>query len=121
MPLEFDNNLPIYIQLVEKIKTYIISGKAKVGERLPSVREFALMMKVNPNTMQKALVELEETGLIYTERTNGKFVTQDTTLVAKFKREYALKLAEKYVEDMKNIGVDGVEMLEYIKETGGIQ
>ena len=58
MKFIFDNNIPIYIQLVEQLKIYIISGKIKPGERLPSVRELALLTKVNPNTMQKALVEL---------------------------------------------------------------
>ena len=77
MVFEFNNEQPIYIQLVEQLKIKIISGKLPSGERLPSVRELALMTKVNPNTMQKALAELEETGLIYTERTNGKFVTTD--------------------------------------------
>ena len=67
MFFEFDNNIPIYIQLVEQLKISIISGKIKIGERLPSVRELAIQTKVNPNTMQKALVELENLKLIYTE------------------------------------------------------
>lgn len=68
----FDNDRPIYIQLVEQLKQQIVSGKGKTGERLLSVRELAILTKVNPNTMQKALVELENEKLIYTERTNGK-------------------------------------------------
>ena len=79
----FDNDRPIYIQLVEMLKVEIISGKLKLGERLLSVRELAMKARVNPNTMQKALVELENCGLIYTERTNGKFVTQDNKLIEK--------------------------------------
>ena len=74
MKFEFDNNIPIYIQLVEQLKIYIISGKIKPGERLPSVRDLALHSKVNPNTMQKALIELEELKLIYTERTTIKYL-----------------------------------------------
>ena len=77
MKVEFDNNIPIYIQLVEQLKIDIISEKLKSGERLPSVREFALQTKVNPNTVQKAFVELEDLKLIHTERTNGRFVTDD--------------------------------------------
>ena len=73
----FDNERPIYIQLVEIIRIEIVSGKFKKGQRMPSVRELALIMKVNPNTMQKALAELENEQLIYTERTNGKYVTED--------------------------------------------
>ena len=79
----FDNERPIYIQLVEKIRLEIVSGKLKSGERLPSVRELALISRVNPNTMQKALAELEDEGLIYTERTNGKFVTDNKELIEK--------------------------------------
>ena len=73
----FDNERPIYIHLVEIIRIEIVSGKFKKGQRMPSVRELALIMKVNPNTMQKALAELENEQLIYTERTNGKYVTED--------------------------------------------
>ena len=74
----FDNERPIYIQLVELIRTDIVSGKYEKGSKLPSVRELALTMKVNPNTMQKALVELENEKLIYTERTNGKYANRMT-------------------------------------------
>ena len=85
----FDNERPIYIQLVEKIRLEIISGKLKSGERIPAVRELALTARVNPNTMQKALVELENEGLVYTERTNGKFVTDNKELIEKIKKELA--------------------------------
>ena len=83
----FDNERPIYIQLVEIIRIEIVSGKFKKGQRMPSVRELALIMKVNPNTMQKALAELENEQLIYTERTNGKYVTEDEELIEKIKRK----------------------------------
>ena len=86
MDFEFDNNIPIYVQLVEQIKIYIISGKIKPGERVLSVRDLALEFKVNPNTVQKALVELENLKLIYTERTNGRFVTDDQNLIDIYKR-----------------------------------
>ena len=91
----FDNERPIYIQLVEKIRLEIVSGKLKSGERLPSVRELALIARVNPNTMQKALGQLEDEGLIYTERTNGKFVTDNKELIGKIKS----KLAEEKVNN----------------------
>ena len=77
----FNNDKPIYLQLLENIRIEIVSGILKPGDRLLSVRELALKMKVNPNTLQKALAELENEGLIYTERTNGKFVTNDTNLI----------------------------------------
>ena len=81
MDFTFDNNIPIYIQLLDYLKIYLISGVFKAGDKLPSVRDFATTFKVNPNTMQKALTEIEDLYLIYTERTNGKYVTKDAKLI----------------------------------------
>lgn len=114
--MNFDNNIPIYIQLVEQIKKDIISGKLNPGEKLLSVREFALQMKVNPNTVQKAFVELEELKLIYTERTNGKFVTTNKNLINRYKKEFADELTKKYLSSMKDIGFDKKGTIEQIKE-----
>ena len=119
MSFEFDNNIPIYIQLVEQLKIYIISGKLKLGDRLPSVRDLALQTKVNPNTMQKALAELEELGLIYTERTNGKFVTDNKKLIDKYKKQYADELSKKYFLSMESIGFSKSEVIDYLKGLGG--
>lgn len=119
MAPKFDNNIPIYIQLVEQIKIDIISGRLKSGERLPSVREFALQMKVNPNTMQKALQELEEINLIYTERTNGKYVTEDKKLIDKYKKQYADDLSKKYFHNMQDIGFTKEETIKYLESLGG--
>ena len=115
----FDNDRPIYIQLVEILRKEIVSGKLKAGERLPSVRELALTARVNPNTMQKALVELENEGLVYTERTNGKFVTQDSKLIEKIKKELAKEKVNNYLNDMKNIGITYEESITYLQELGG--
>lgn len=115
MEFVFDNNVPIYIQLVEYIKIYLISGVFKSGEKLPSVREFATTFKVNPNTMQKALAELESLELIYTERTNGKYVTKDKKLIEKLKDEYALTLAKSYFQGMKKIGLGKADSIKYLE------
>lgn len=115
MEFVFDNNVPIYIQLVEYIKIYLISGVFKSGEKLPSVREFATTFKVNPNTMQKALVELENLDLIYTERTNGKYVTKDEKMIEKLKDEYALTLAKSYFQGMKKIGLGKADSIKYLE------
>lgn len=119
MEFKFDNNIPIYIQLVEQLKKYIISGKIDCGERLPSVRELALKTQVNPNTMQRALSELEDLGLIYTERTNGKFVTEDKELIAKYKNEYAQELSNMYLANMLSIGITKEESIKYLNELKG--
>ena len=115
----FDNERPIYVQLVEKLRIEIVSGKLKSGERIPSVRELALTTKVNPNTMQKALAELENEGLIYTERTNGKFVTDNKELIEKIKRKLAEEKVNNYIKDMKNIGITYEEAVKYLQELGG--
>ena len=115
----FDNERPIYIQLVEQLKIEIVSGKLKSGERLPSVRELALTVKVNPNTMQKALVELENEGLVYTERTNGKYVTNNKELIEKIKSKLAEEKVNNYLNDMKNIGITYQEAVIYLQELGG--
>lgn len=115
----FDNERPIYIQLVEKLKSEIVSGKLKQGERIPSVRELALTARVNPNTMQKALVELEHEGLVYTERTNGKFVTNQKEVIETIKKELAKQKVERYLNDMKEIGITEQEAIKYLQELGG--
>lgn len=115
----FDNDRPIYVQLVEKLRLEIISNKLKSGERIPSVRELAIITRVNPNTMQKALVELENEGLIYTERTNGKFVTDNKELIEKIKKELAEEKVNNYITDMENIGINYEQAVKYLQELGG--
>lgn len=118
MILEFENNIPIFVQIVEKFKVSIISGELKSGEKLASVRELALQFKVNPNTMLKALTELEEVGLIFTERTNGKFVTTDTLLIEKFRKQYAKSVTKHFINCMSSIGYDKETILKEIEDIG---
>ena len=115
MDFTFDNNIPIYIQVLEYLKIYLISGVFKCGEKLPSVREFASTFKVNPNTMQKALSELESMDLIYTERTNGKYVTKDEKLIERLKDEYAITLVKSYFSGMKRIGLGKADSIKYLE------
>ena len=115
MDFTFDNNIPIYIQLLEYMKIYLISGVFKCGDKLPSVRDFANTFKVNPNTMQKALSELESMNLIYTERTNGKYVTNDKKIIEELKDEYAMTLARSYFEGMKKIGLGKADSIKYLE------
>lgn len=119
MNFNFDNDRPIYIQLVEQLKLYIVTGKVSPGSRLPSVREFAMQTKVNPNTVQKALMELENDKLIYTERTNGKFITTDEKLIEKTKKELANKKVQTYLSDMEKLDFSKIEAITYLQELGG--
>lgn len=116
--VNFDNERPIYMQLVEQLKIWIISGKIEPGDRLPSIREMAISLKINPNTIQKGLIELENQGFIYTERTNGKYVTNDKSLIDDYKKIYARETVIKYLDDMKNLGFSKEEVIIYMKEMG---
>lgn len=111
----FDNIRPIYIQIIEYVKLDIISNRLKKGDKIPSVREYAAMMKVNPNTVQKALSELERSSLIYTERTNGKYVTNDDNLIKKIREELIDSKIESLFNDLSNLGINKSEIIEYLK------
>lgn len=115
MDWNFESDRPIYIQLVEKMKIAIISGKYKPGDRLPSVRDFAIEIKANPNTVQRAYSELEEDGLVITQRTNGKFVTEDINLIKQMREEIAKQNLEKFIDNMTQLGFTEDEIREYLK------
>lgn len=119
MNFTFDNERPINLQLLEQLRTAIVAGTFTPGEKLPSVRELALAAKVNPNTVQKALFQLESEGLIYTERTNGKFVNENGKAIQKTKEALAAQMAARYFNEMKRIGYSDAEALAYITQFGG--
>lgn len=121
MNTEFDNERPIYIQLAEILRIKIITGELKQGQRIPSIRELALTMKVNPNTMLKALLELEKEKLIYTERTNGKYVTSNQDLISYVRSNIANEIVHNYLNKMQIIGLDYQEALKYLQNIGGKQ
>ena len=104
MRWEFHGDAPIHAQVTERIERMIVSGALKPGERLPSVRTFALEAGVNPNTMQKALTELERGGLIYSQRTSGHFVTNDPQTIAAVREELAAKIIRQYLKGMTELG-----------------
>lgn len=116
MSYKFDNNTPIYIQLVEVLKKDIISGKMNPKDRLPSVRDLALEFKVNPNTMQRALVELETLKLVYTESTNGRYITRDKKLIDKYKNKYAEEISNNYISNMEKLGFTKEELMNYLEK-----
>lgn len=114
--MDFNNDKPIYLQIVSIIKQNIISGHYKCNEKLPSVRDLALNLKVNSNTVQKALGNLEMEGLIYTERTSGKYVTDNEKLINKCKKEEFIKSSDMYLESVKKLGFSTEEVIKYLKE-----
>ncbi len=122
MAWNLDTDRPIYAQLVERIQMQIVSGYYPPGGKLPSVRELAAVAAVNPNTMQKAFAELERNGLIITQRTNGRTVTEDTELIKGIRRSLAKEYVDLYFSQMKNLGYlwrEAVEMIEERKTEEG--
>ena len=104
MSYNYSNDTPIYLQIVDIIITDIVSGNVKPGERLPSVREYSTLFKANPNTIAKSLTILEDLKLIYTERTNGKFVTSDLALINKKKKEIFELKFNNFIKEMNDLG-----------------
>ena len=106
---------PIYAQLVERIQLQIVAGQLQPGEKILSVRELAAEAAVNPNTMQKALAELERKGLLYSQRTSGRFVTEDRELIGKIKEEMAAEQISVFLGNMKQLGFDKEETIRIIE------
>lgn len=118
MSIKFTTQRPIYIQLADEIKQRIVLGVYHADEKIPSVRDFAKEFSVNPNTMQKALTELETSGIIYTERTNGKFVSSKKEMSLLLKQELAKDIIEVYIKQMGKLGYSVTEAEEFISTYG---
>lgn len=116
MAWELKSDRPIYSQLMEYIKISIVSGKYKPGAKMPSVRELASEASVNPNTMQKALTELERSGLLFSVRTSGRFITEDSKMIEEMKSNLAKEEIQAFLKKMEEIGFTKEEAIETIKE-----
>ena len=124
MSEQFDASRPIYAQLVERLKARILAGTYPPGGHLDSVRDLAAAAGVNPNTMQRALAQLEAEGLVRTERTSGRFVTEDTDLIEQLRASAARNIAADFLEKMRSIGYtpqQAAELLRSWNETEGKQ
>lgn len=116
MPWELKNDRPIYLQLMEHLNYRIVSGVYMAGSKLPSVRDLATEAAVNPNTMQKALSELERNGLIYTNRTSGRFITEDTAMIQEMRLSLAKEQLALFLEQLKKLGFSDEEIREFINK-----
>ncbi|MEA4870442.1 hypothetical protein SDC9_96211 [bioreactor metagenome] len=112
MAWQFNSNRPIYQQIVDEIELRILNGTYEMGMRLPSVRDLAVLAAVNPNTMQRALAELEEMGLVTTQRNTGRTVTTDESAVSRARDIKADLIAETFLMQMKALGLSRKEVLE---------
>lgn len=117
MPWNLNSDRPIFLQIVERIQMDIISGKYKPGDKLPSVRDLASEASVNPNTMQKAFSELERTGLVYSQRTTGRFITEDTVMIDELKASFAKEKITEFITLMQQLGFSKEEILSLINTT----
>jgi DNA-binding transcriptional regulator YhcF (GntR family) len=117
MAWNFVSDRPIYLQIAEHIRIDIITGVYSSGERLPSVRELAAVAAVNPNTMQRAMSELEDSGLVSALRTTGRFVTEDQDILARSKLSLANEIAEDYLKKTARLGYSPQEAAELLKKT----
>ena len=106
MEWNFKSGIPIYTQIIDEMTMRIASSAYAPGEKLPSVRDLALDAGVNPNTMQRALAELERRGLVYSERTSGRFVTKEEAVLKDLHGELAKKYFEELTEKLRKIGMD---------------
>lgn len=117
MANQFQSNMPIYLQLVDNFKHRIVSGELKAGLKLESVRDLAITYEVNPNTMQRALAELERDGLVYANRTIGRFITEDEELIVKMREEIAHEIIVRFIQQIKSIGFSEQEAMELLHKT----
>lgn len=117
--MQFDNGLPIYLQIVKEMTLRALSGAIKPGEKIPPVRELAAEFGVNPNTMQRAMAELERDGLVYSQRTSGRFVTEDETMIQQAKRGLAERHIKTFVAAMVRLGFRREEMIALLRQETG--
>ena len=117
MPWNLDSSRPIYLQIIERVQMDIITGRYQPGDKLPSVRDLAQEAAVNPNTMQKSLYEQERIVLIYSQRTSGRFITEDKELIHQMKKELAAAEVSAFVAHMKQLGITPEEIRQLLAET----
>ena len=116
MEWQFRNDQPIYTQLTVRLSQAIITGEFQPGERLPSVRDLAVETGVNPNTMQRALAELEREGLVYSQRTAGRFVTENVHMIENAKFRLADRCVEEFLAEMAKLGCGREEVIRLLQE-----
>ncbi|MEC0123576.1 GntR family transcriptional regulator [Paenibacillus pabuli] len=105
MSIEFDNNLPIYLQIMQYIKRQIVTGTLKAGDKIPSVRELAAELQINPNTVQRTFQELEREEVVETKRGLGRYVTSEESKIMTIKKEMAGELLERFLTGMQELGI----------------
>lgn len=110
-----NDSKPVYLQIIDQVKRKILVGEYQSGSKLPSVRDLAVEASVNPNTMQRALSDLEREGMIYAERTTGRFVTEDKEMIDKMKADFASEIIKGFIASLKQLGFTPTEIVLAVK------
>ncbi|MCI6990481.1 MAG: GntR family transcriptional regulator [Clostridiales bacterium] len=118
MAWQFRNDIPIYTQLIAQIQQQIVSGALLPGERLPSVRDLAAEAGVNPNTMQRAMMEMEREELVHSQRTAGRFVTEDAQRIRQLRESMARQRVKEFLEGMYLLGFQTEEIVAFVQKEG---
>ena len=118
MSWNLDSSRPIYAQIIEKVSFYSVSGQYQPGDKLPSVRDLATQAGVNPNTMQKALSELERENLVHSARTSGRFITEDKDMIEKMREELASTQIKEFLNKMSQMGFDYNKTIALLEKLG---
>ena len=119
MNWHFNSDMPIYTQLISQIKFAIVSGELPPGERMSTVRDLASEAGVNPNTMQRAFQELEREGLVFSQRSSGRFVTEDVSIIEKAKMALAQEHISKFISSMERLGYNRAEIIALLEGKNG--
>ncbi|MBN1891227.1 MAG: GntR family transcriptional regulator [Clostridiales bacterium] len=117
--MDFDEHIPIYLQIAEYVKVLIITGEAKSGEKILAVREMANALSTNPNTVQKAYQLLEAQGVIKSERGSGNYITKDESVIRFVKKDLCAEITDKYIAKMRTYGFDDREIIQIIEKKMG--
>ena len=116
MSWNLDSSRPIYLHIVERVSLDIVAGKYLPGDKLPSVRDLAAEAGVNPNTMQKALSELERNGLVHSLRTSGRFITENKDMIEQMREELATTQIQEFLDKMRQMGFDQKKVIQLIEK-----
>lgn len=116
MSIEFDNNLPIYLQIMQYIKRQIVTGTLKAGDKIPSVRELAAELQINPNTVQRTFQELEREEVVETKRGLGRYVTSEESKIMTIKKEMAGELLERFLTGMQELGIEEQDIVNIVAD-----
>ncbi|WP_413375806.1 GntR family transcriptional regulator [Paenibacillus taichungensis] len=116
MSIEFDNNLPIYLQIMQYIKRQIVIGTLKAGDKIPSVRELAAELQINPNTVQRTFQELEREEVVETKRGLGRYVTSEESKIMTIKKEMAGELLDRFLTGMQELGIEEQDIVNIVAD-----